>query len=229
LLHAPDNDWRPIVSAFAASEAGVSLAAFLAARAAAGAVIYPPDPLRALRLTSLAATRVVILGQDPYHGPGQAHGLAFSVPAGVPMPPSLRNIFAELAADVGCARPVSGDLSGWAAQGVLLLNTVLTVEQGEPAAHAGCGWEQLTGALIDELARDSAARVFLLWGAHAQSHRARIESAGGPHAVLCANHPSPLAARRGATPFLGCRHFSQANALLRRLGRGEIDWCGTAA
>lgn len=219
--------WRPLVGAFASSPSGIALDAFLRERRAAGGTIYPPQPLRALELTPFESVRVVILGQDPYHGAGQAHGLAFSVPDGVPLPPSLRNIFAELATDCGCARPASGNLQRWAAQGVLLLNTVLTVEAGKPASHARRGWEELTDTLIAALAGDAAPKVFMLWGAHAQAKRSMIgNDEQPPHRVLTANHPSPLSARRPPQPFLGCRHFSQANAFLAASGRGSIDWCG---
>jgi uracil-DNA glycosylase len=217
--------WRALADAFADSPAGAALEAYLQARRAAGATIYPPQPLRVLELTPFESVRVVILGQDPYHGAGQAHGLAFSVPDGVPLPPSLRNIFAELAADCGCAPPASGNLQRWAAHGVLLLNTVLTVEDGKPASHARRGWEALTDALIAALARDAEPKVFLLWGAHAQVKRPLIEAGVGTHLMLTGNHPSPLSARRPPQPFLGCRHFSQANAFLAAQGRGAIDWC----
>ena len=186
--------------------------------------IYPPQPLRALALTPLEETRVVILGQDPYHGPGQAHGLAFSVPDGVRPPPSLRNIFLELRSDLGGQTPGSGNLERWARQGVLLLNAVLTVEDGRPGSHAGRGWEQLTDALIEALSRDSAPKAFLLWGAQAQAKQPLIDAAGSGHLILAANHPSPLSARRPPVPFFGCRHFSRANAFLDKYGRGTVDW-----
>jgi uracil-DNA glycosylase len=224
LLHAGvAAGWLPLLAAFFASAAGRMLTDFLAARAAAGARIYPPHPFTALALTPPDAVRVVILGQDPYHGAGQAHGLAFSVPAGLRLPPSLRNIDAELRADCGCAL-TSGDLGGWARQGVLLLNSVLTVEHGRPASHARHGWEALTQSLLQAVARDAAPKVFLLWGAQAQAQRAVVDAAG-VHCVLAANHPSPLSARRPPRPFIGCRPFSQANAFLRGHGRGSIDWC----
>ena len=221
-------DWRPLAERFVASPPGAALESFLAGRLAAGATIYPPRPLRALELTPLARVRVVILGQDPYHGAGQAHGLAFSVPDGVRPPPSLRNIFLELHRDLGCATPGSGNLERWARQGVLLLNAVLTVEDSQPASHAGRGWEAFTDAVIDVLARDAQPKVFLLWGAQAQAKQQRIFEAGGAQSTLTANHPSPLSARRGPRPFLDCRHFSQANSLLAARGRGVIDWCGAA-
>jgi len=218
--------WQAPVTAFLASPAGQSLARFLSERIATGATIHPPAPLRALELTALAEVRVVILGQDPYHGAGQAHGLAFSVPDAVRPPPSLRNVFAELARDCGCAPGASGNLERWARQGVLLLNAVLTVEEGAPASHAGRGWEALSDALVAALARDPAPKVFALWGAQAQAKRGLIDAGARTHLVLLANHPSPLAARRPPRPFLGCGHFSQANAFLASRGRGGIDWCG---
>ena len=218
--------WRPAVDAFFAAPSGQSLERFVAARIAAGAAVYPPRPLRALELTALTDVRVVILGQDPYHGAGQAHGLAFSVPEGVRMPPSLRNIFLELARDCGCAAPAGGSLERWARQGVLLLNAVLTVEAGAAGSHARRGWEVLTDALVGALAQDPAPKAFLLWGAHAQAKRGLIAQAGRGHAVLQANHPSPLSARRPPLPFLGCAHFSRTNEYLRAHGRSVVDWCG---
>lgn len=222
--------WRAPVDAFFDSVEGQALARFVDARCAAGATVYPAQPLHALELTALADVRVVILGQDPYHGPGQAQGLAFSVPEDVRVPPSLRNIFVEVSRDLGCAPPPHGNLARWARQGVLLLNTVLTVEQGQPASHAKRGWETLTDRLIGLLAADAAPKVFLLWGAPAQARRALIAqaaTAADRHAVLSANHPSPLSARRPPVPFIGCGHFSAANAFLDRCDRGRIDWCGT--
>ncbi len=214
--------WRDPVEAFLASEDGGRLGRFLDERRSAGASIYPPQPFAALALTPFDSVRVVILGQDPYHGAGQAHGLAFSVPPGVRPPPSLRNIFMELQRDLGCAPPASGSLERWARQGVLLLNAVLTVEDGCPGAHAGRGWEALTADLLRRLADDARPKVFMLWGALAQARRAGI---GEPHLVLEANHPSPLSARRPPVPFLGCGHFSRANAFLEASGRGKIEWC----
>jgi uracil-DNA glycosylase len=219
------SDWRARTASFVASPACTGLCAFVDGRIKAGAVVFPPRPLHALELTSFDAVRVVILGQDPYHGGDQAHGLAFSVPDGVRPPPSLRNIFLELGNDLGAAPPPSGDLSRWARQGVLLLNAVMTVEEGQPASHANKGWEEFTDLIVDRLARDAAPKVFLLWGAYAQAKSSMIASAGRDHHVLTANHPSPLSARRPPQPFLGCRHFSQANAFLDARGRGEIDWC----
>ena len=223
-LEIPDTDWRPIVEAWAASPAGQKLQAFLAQRVAAGATIYPPEPLRALRLTPLASTRVVILGQDPYHGPGQAEGLSFSVPECVPFPPSLRNIFKEIQRDLGKpfppSSPPNGSLVRWAEGGTLLLNAVLTVEDGQPASHAGQGWEALTDALIRAAAEDPAPKVFMLGGSYAQAKAPLIEAARQGHLVLKANHPSPLSALKPPRPFIGCGHFSTAKAWLEERGRG---------
>jgi len=222
-------DWQPLVSRFFDSEAGARLGQHIGARLAAGATIYPPRPLRALELTALADVRVLILGQDPYHGPGQAEGLAFSVAPGLRLPPSLRNIHQELARDPALkptSPPADGSLLRWAHQGVLLLNTCLTVEDGQPASHAGRGWEVLTDKLIRAVVERSRPAVFMLWGAHAQraAASAGLEAGSGPHLVLCANHPSPLSARRGPQPFLGCGHFSRANAFLLERGLGEVSW-----
>ena len=215
-------DWQPVLQPFWASATGQDLARFVSARLAAGAVIYPVQPLRALELTALADVEVVILGQDPYHGTGQAEGLAFSVPAGVRLPPSLRNIFQEIARDLGGEIPASGSLQHWARQGVLLLNTCLTVEQGAPASHARKGWEPLTDALISACSAHQAPKVFLLWGAHAQSKAGLIDS--GRHLVLQANHPSPLSARRPPLPFIGCGHFGQVQRWLEKNSRKNLHW-----
>ena len=218
--------WRDLIEGWRASADGRRLVENLHARQTAGAVIYPAAVLKALALTARPDVRVVILGQDPYHGPGQAEGLAFSVPAGVRLPPSLRNIFAEVEADLG-RRPASGHLGGWAAQGVLLLNSSLTVEGGAPGSHARMGWEELTDAIVGAVAGDPGRRVFMLWGSHAQSKTALIEAAGGErHLVLKANHPSPLSARRPPVPFIGCRHFGAAQRHLTQTGgRGlPLDW-----
>jgi len=214
--------WPALVDAFFLSPDGKRLRAFVEERRAAGAAIFPPQPLRALALTPFDEVRVVILGQDPYHGPGQAHGLAFSVQRGTKVPPSLRNIFAELQRDLGCAPPVDGALDHWARQGVLLLNAVFTVECGLPASHARKGWETLTSMLLEALAADQPPKVFMLWGASAQAWAARLAE---PHLMLQANHPSPLSARRPPIPFVGCGHFSQANAFLNQHERGQIEWC----
>ena len=214
--------WTALVESFFLTREGKELRAFVEARRSAGAAIFPPQPLRALTLTPFDKVRVVILGQDPYHGEGQAHGLAFSVPQGTKVPPSLRNIFAELQRDLGCTPPVDGTLERWAQQGVLLLNAVFTVERGAPGSHARKGWETLTSMLLDALVADQRPKVFMLWGAIAQAWRASITE---PHLILQANHPSPLSARRPPVPFLGCGHFSQANVFLLQHGRGQIDWC----
>lgn len=200
------------------------LGGFLKAEEAAGKTIYPPRGarLRALELTPLDAVKVVILGQDPYHGPGQAHGLAFSVQPGVKVPPSLVNIFKELESDCGLARPGHGNLERWAEQGVLLLNNALTVEAGRAGAHQGLGWEAITDAAVAAVAAKPEPCVFLLWGNHARRKAERVPGLkGSHHLVLTAPHPSPLSAHSG---FLGCRHFSRANAFLEEHARGAIDW-----
>ena len=197
------------------------LSAFLAAEQARGERVFPLAPVRfaALALTPPDAVKVVILGQDPYHGEGQAHGLSFSVPPGVRIPPSLRNIFKELAGDLGIAPAAHGHLRHWAEQGVLLLNTTLTVRAGAAASHAGQGWERLTDAIVRVVDAADAPTVFLLWGAHAQRKAAFVDTAR--HLVLRSAHPSPLAAHGG---FFGSRPFSQANAFLASHGRVPIDW-----
>lgn len=218
--------WQPLCDAFFEGETGRRLGTLVQARIDAGAVVYPPQPLRALALTPLDAVRVVIVGQDPYHGPGQAQGLAFSVPPEVKIPPSLRNIFKELQRDLGVPPASNGCLARWADQGVLLLNTSLTVEDGLPASHARWGWEVLTDAIIAAVARSSAPHVFMLWGAHAQVRCSVIDAVtgGGPRQLLLANHPSPLSASRGPVPFLGCGHFGAANAFLRNHGVPAPAW-----
>lgn len=186
-----------------------------------GKVIYPPqkDIFNALKLTPFAEVRAVILGQDPYHGPGQAHGLAFSVRQGVPPPPSLQNIFLELKNDLGICPPKHGCLESWAKQGVLLLNATLTVEAGKPQSHAQIGWQRFTDKIISCLNEHPQGIVFLLWGSPAQQKSRLINPY--KHRILTAPHPSPLSAHRG---FLGCKHFSAANSLLKQMGREEIDW-----
>ena len=197
------------------------LSAFLRQRKAAGARIYPPGPqiFAAFDATPFDAVKVVILGQDPYHGPGQAHGLCFSVLPGVPVPPSLVNIYKEINADLGIAPPDHGCLLPWARRGVLLLNAVLTVEAGRAGAHQGKGWEGFTDHVVDVLATQREHLVFLLWGSYAQAKGKRIDSAR--HRVLKAPHPSPLSAHRG---FIGCGHFSAANDYLARRGQAPFDW-----
>ena len=209
--------WQPLADRFFRSPAGVQLLAFLQQRLDAGASIFPPTPLQALQLTPPERVRLVILGQDPYHGRGQSHGLAFSVPPGVRVPPSLRNIFKEIERDLGSPPPAcpvpGGSLLQWAEQGALLLNTVLTVEEGQPGSHAKRGWEQLTDALIRAVVAQVQPAVFMLWGAHAQAKRALIDAP--QHLVLVSNHPSPLSALRPPLPFIGCGHFGQARAFLQ--------------
>lgn len=197
----------------------------LTAAEIAGALIYPPKNqwFAALERVSPDAVKVVILGQDPYHGAGQAHGLAFSVQPEVCIPPSLRNIYKELAADVGAVPVSHGFLQHWADQGVLLLNTVLTVEAGKAASHKGWGWEEFTDQVIRLVAEDEAPKVFILWGSHAQKKASQIMDLGpqGPHLLLRAPHPSPLSACQG---FFGTKPFSQANAFLEGHGQSGIDW-----
>jgi uracil-DNA glycosylase len=199
-----------------------ALREFLLQRKRAGAVVYPPGPLifNALDSTPFDQVKVVVLGQDPYHGPGQAHGLCFSVREGVPPPPSLVNIFRELGDDIGCQAPASGDLQAWADQGVLLLNAVLTVERGRAGAHQGKGWERFTDRIVSELNDGRDGLVFMLWGSYALKKGAVIDR--DRHLVLTAPHPSPLSAHRG---FFGCRHFSKANAWLEQRGMAPIRWC----
>ncbi|MCC8396401.1 uracil-DNA glycosylase [Paraburkholderia sp. MMS20-SJTR3] len=215
--------WRTHLKPFIDSDAYAPLCSFVDGERAAGKTIYPTDVFRALRLTSPDEVKVVILGQDPYHGEDrgtpQAHGLAFSVAPHVRPPPSLRNIFKEIAASLGHQAPPHGCLDSWARQGVLLLNTVLTVERDAAASHAKRGWEKCTDTLIHELATRHDGLVFMLWGAHAQAKRALL--GGKSHCVLEAPHPSPLSAHRG---FLGCGHFAKANDYLQQHGRAPIDW-----
>ena len=219
--------WEGLAQGFLASEAGQRLCARVDQRRAEGVEIYPSDPLRALRSLTPAQVKVVILGQDPYHGPGEAQGLAFSVPEGVKIPPSLRNIRRELVDDLGGSPPASGDLSAWNAAGVLLLNTSLTVERDQPASHAKAGWAEFTDAVIAAVADDPSPKVFLLWGAHAQRKAERIRGSGRAHAVFESNHPSPLSALRPPVPFVGSRPFSRANAWLQAAGVGTVDWLST--
>ncbi|MDI9332552.1 MAG: uracil-DNA glycosylase [Alphaproteobacteria bacterium] len=218
-------DWQPLLQTFWKSQAGQALLRALQARLDAGACIYPPQPLRALTHLAPQEVRVLILGQDPYHGPGQAEGLAFSVAQGVKPPPSLRNIHKELQRDLGWALPKQGSLMPWADQGVLLLNTTLTVEDGLAASHAKWGWQALTDLIVTEVARRSPHCVHLLWGAHAQAKADLIEPTSRQHGnaalVLKANHPSPLSALRAPVPFIGCGHFGQTQRWLQEQG---VDW-----
>nr|WP_242616907.1 uracil-DNA glycosylase [Rivibacter subsaxonicus] len=217
-------DWRAVTEPFRQSPVGRALIEFVDARIKAGATVYPAAVFRALELTSLRAVRVVILGQDPYHGAGQAQGLAFSVPGGMKLPPSLRNIRAEIAVETGQPPSSDGSLEGWARQGVLLLNSALTVEDGAPQSHAGRGWEQLSDALIATVSARAEPAAFLLWGLPAQRKRALVDERR--HAVFAANHPSPLSARRPPVPFIGCGHFEAANRWLAEHGAigAPIAW-----
>lgn len=221
MVHFLQNDWAEVLDDEFAKPYYKELREFLK-QAYRTERVFPPmeDIYNALRVTSYADTKVVILGQDPYHGPGQAHGLSFSVRLGVQPPPSLINIFKEMEADVGCARPNHGCLLGWAEQGVLLLNTTLTVAQGRPKSHAGHGWETLTDAIIQRLSERQTPLVFILWGAHAQSKMPLIDTSR--HHIIKSPHPSPLSASRG---FFGSRPFSRANAYLIQDGLEPIDWC----
>lgn len=201
-----------------------ALVQFLQERETAGATIYPAkqNVFAALRATPFDKVNVVIVGQDPYHGPHQAHGLSFSVPPGIPLPPSLRNIFKELHTDIGMPIPKNGTLTGWAQQGVLLLNAILTVEEGKPASHANRGWEIFTDAVIEQLLNRKHPIVLMLWGAYAQKKVQHLHLHIDPaqHLILKAAHPSPLS----VTKFLGCRHFSKANTFLKQHHLPEIDW-----
>jgi uracil-DNA glycosylase len=217
--------WRAALEPVLESSEARRLGGWLRAEEAAGKVIYPPrgQRLHALELTPLDKVKVVILGQDPYHGPGQAHGLAFSVPEGVRVPPSLANIYKELEDDLGVKVPPHGNLESWARQGVLLLNNALTVEAGQAGSHQNRGWEAITDAAVAAVAKRSEPSVFILWGSHARKKAARIPELQGDtrHLVLTSPHPSPLSAHSG---FFGSKPFSKANAFLEAHGRGAIDW-----
>lgn len=217
--------WRPVLEPVLATPEARRLGGWLKAEESAGKQVFPPRGTRlaALALTALEDVRCVILGQDPYHGPGQAHGLAFSVQAGVRPPPSLVNIFKELEADLGLPRPATGDLTPWAQRGVLLLNNTLTVEAGQAGSHAGRGWDAVTDACVAAVAARSEPTVFILWGSHAKKKASRVPALGraGHHLMLTSAHPSPLSAHNG---FFGSRPFSQTNAFLQERGRGAIDW-----
>ncbi len=225
MSEAIPESWRAaLLPALQAPEAR-RLGGWLRQQEDAGRRVYPPrgQRLRALELTPLDEAKVVILGQDPYHGPGQAHGLCFSVPEGVQVPPSLVNIYKELESDLGVTRRASGNLERWARQGVLLLNNSLTVEAGRAGSHAGKGWEAITDAAVAAVAARDDPSVFILWGNHARNKAFKVPelAQGGRHLVLTAPHPSPLSAHSG---FFGSRPFSQANAFLEAHGRGTIDW-----
>jgi len=216
-----EPSWKARVGAWFEREDMRALSAFLRQRKAAGIRIYPPgaEIFAAFAATAFDEVKVVILGQDPYHGPGQAHGLCFSVLPEVPVPPSLVNMFKEIERDLGLPAPDHGWLMPWAKQGVLLLNAVLTVEHGRAGAHQGKGWEGFTDHVVDVLNRERNGLVFLLWGSYAQAKGRMIDTSR--HCVLKTSHPSPLSAHRG---FLGCGHFSATNAWLRQRGQPPIDW-----
>ena len=218
-----ENDWDELLKSDFESPYYLKLREFLKAEYSTRR-IYPPmqDIYNALRYTSYQNTRVVILGQDPYHGQGQAHGLCFSVKKGVALPPSLKNIFKELNAEYNVPAPAIGELTGWARQGVLLLNTTLTVREGHPQSHKGQGWEILTDRIISLLNDKDAPVVFILWGSNARAKKALITNKS--HLILEAAHPSPLSAFNG---FFGCNHFADANSFLRRTGQVEINWAHT--
>lgn len=217
-----DDSWKAVLGDFLLSAKMDELKQFLMQEKNADKVIYPPNPLifNALNTTPLTRVKVVILGQDPYHGPNQANGLSFSVQKGLAIPPSLRNIFHELHSDMGITPPKHGDLSAWAEQGVLLLNAVLTVEAGQPTSHQKRGWEDFTDQVIDVLNQQCEHIVFVLWGAYAQRKGQRIDP--NKHLVLKAVHPSPLAANRGG--FFGCKVFSKTNNYLKQNGIEPINW-----
>jgi len=216
-----EPSWKARVGDYLSRPEMLRLSEFLRAELRAGKTIFPPPRciFAALDATPFEQVKVVILGQDPYHGPGQAHGLCFSVLPGVPPPPSLVNIFSEIGRDLGIARPDHGCLVPWARQGVLLLNAVLTVERGLAGSHQGKGWEGFTDHVIDQLNREREGLVFLLWGSYAQAKGALIDARR--HRVLKAPHPSPLSAHRG---FIGCGHFSKTNQWLSEHSQSEIDW-----
>ena len=228
LLMAADQipeSWRAALKPALETSEARKLGGWLVAEEKAGKTIYPPrgSRLAALEATPLPEVRVVVLGQDPYHGPGQAHGLSFSVQDGVKQPPSLVNIFKELENDLGIARPQTGNLTPWARQGVLLLNNTLTVEAGQAGSHAGRGWDAITDACVEAVVQSGQATVFVLWGSHAAKKAGRVKGLGeaSHHLVLTSPHPSPLSAHRG---FFGSKPFSQANTFLESQGRGAIDW-----
>lgn len=218
--------WKQALASEFSSDYMTQLRAFLLAEKQQGKVVYPAGPqiFNAFEHTPFDQVKVVILGQDPYHGPGQAHGLCFSVPEGVPPPPSLMNIFKEISRDFGTPMSRNGNLEHWADQGVLLLNATLTVLQGQAGAHQGKGWERFTDAVIDRLNQHRDGLVFMLWGSYAKKKGALIDRQR--HLVLTAPHPSPLSAHRG---FIGCGHFSRANNWLQERGQTPIDWTPATA
>lgn len=219
-----EASWHHELSEEIAKPYIAQLKEFIKREKAQNKIIYPPESLvfNAFLHTPYEKVKVVIIGQDPYHGPGQAHGLCFSVPCGIPLPPSLKNIFLELEQDLGIPPSQDGCLSSWAKQGVLLLNATLTVRAGEPKSHYGQGWEQFTDAVVAKLLQREDPIVFVLWGKSAQEKLEHIlHNKKTPHAVLTAAHPSPFSAHSG---FFGCRHFSKVNAFLEQWGKTPIDW-----
>jgi uracil-DNA glycosylase len=219
--------WQAVLATNPAKGQLARIRAAIAAELAAHATLYPRDPWRALCLTELSRIKVVILGQDPYHGPEQAQGLAFSVASHCKVPPSLRNIFQEISQDPALQNTdpkPNPDLTRWATQGVLLLNTSLTVRDAQPGSHAKLGWQVVTDAIIAAVAQRDTPTVFMLWGAHAQAKTEVIQAHARKHLILAANHPSPLSARRPPVPFLGCAHFGRANQWLAQQGLAGIQW-----
>ena len=217
---AMSEEWKDFLKPLFYEASFKSLREHYISEVQAGALIYPPAKLtfNAFNLTPLSKLKVILLGQDPYHKPAQAMGLSFSVPRGIALPPSLRNIFKELQSDLGLSMSASGDLSSWAAQGVLLLNSILSVEAHKPASHTRVGWQEFTDGVISRLSEQKDSLVFLLWGNYARAKKTLINT--DKHFVLEAAHPSPLA-RSG---FLGCKHFSKTNKILIKLGKKPINW-----
>lgn len=214
-------EWKALLAPEKEKPYFKEIMAFLKSEVAKGKIIYPASThlFNAIQHTAFSELKVVIMGQDPYHNPGQAHGLSFSVPQGIKPPPSLLNIFKELQSDCGITPPQHGCLEKWANQGVLLLNSVLTVEQNKPQSHAHIGWQQFTDTIIHHINQHPDPIVYLLWGSHAQKKAELIDTK--KHFILTAPHPSPLSAHRG---FLGCKHFSKTNEILKKTGRIPIDW-----
>lgn len=216
-----EPSWKNVLQTEFKKEYFGNLADFLKTEIAAGKTIYPKGSniFNAFKETPFEKVKVVIIGQDPYHNPEQAHGLCFSVPSGITLPPSLKNIFKELKSDIGLKEPSSGDLTAWARQGVLLLNSSLTVRKNEPTSHSKIGWERFTNRIIELISEKREGIIFLLWGTYARSKQIFIDPK--KHFILTAAHPSPLSAHNG---FFGCRHFSQTNELLIKQGKSPIDW-----
>lgn len=219
---AIESSWKNALKKEFSSTYFQQIVTFLKTEKALGKIIYPPGPhiFSAFEHTPFTNLKVVILGQDPYHGPGQAHGLSFSVPANIPLPPSLKNIFKEIKSDIGIQLPSNyGNLISWADQGVLMLNAILTVRAGEPSSHSSIGWQEFTNAVISKISEEKTGVVFLLWGKFAQSKQELIDET--KHHVLKAAHPSPFAADKG---FFGCKHFSATNQYLVKSGLAPVDW-----